>query len=86
MTTLATTYGVRRSTISELLLTREGVPRWEQRTISLDESQQAVRLYAQGWSLARIGAELGFDGETIRTHLNRGGVVIRSTHGLQDKH
>ncbi|TPW75575.1 hypothetical protein [Schumannella soli] len=38
---------------------------------------QAIDRYAEGWSSARIGAELGFDNKTIIAALRKHGVVIR---------
>lgn len=76
MSTLAEQYGVRRGTISHLLK-RAGVERREQRAISPQEVDRAVVLHCDGWSLALIGERLGFDAETIRTHLKRRGVPPR---------
>lgn len=41
---------------------------------------QARVLYALGSSLADIGARLGFDAQTIRTHLFRAGVPVRGAN------
>jgi AraC-like DNA-binding protein len=41
---------------------------------------QARVLYESGSSLARIGDRLGFDAQTVRTHLFRAGVQIRGAH------
>ena len=76
MAALASEYDVRRSTVSELL-GRAGVAHRQQRSISVAEVERAVDLYADGWSLQRIGEQLGFDAETIRTHLKRRGVALR---------
>ena len=76
MAALADEYEVRRSTISELLA-RDGDARRQQRSISAAEVDRAVDLYARGWSLQRVGERLGFDAETIRTHLKRRGAVLR---------
>lgn len=38
---------------------------------------EAVRLYAEGWSLARVGAHLGVDFSTVGKWLKEVGVVAR---------
>ena len=76
MAALAEEYDVRRSTVSELLA-RTGVVRRQQRSIDVLAVDRAVNLYARGWALQRIGEQLNFDAETIRTHLKRRGVVPR---------
>ena len=53
-------------------------------TISPEQVEIAVRLYDEGWSLERIGQQLKFDNETIRKHLKRGGVVMRSPNDRQE--
>ncbi len=76
MAALAMEYDARRSTISELLH-RSGSPVRAERAISPDEIDEAVRLYAQGLSLVRVGERLGYTAETIRKQLKRCGVVLR---------
>jgi len=80
MAALATKYAVRRPTISDLLV-RSGVVRRQPRTLDMAGTQAAVKLYGDGWSLLQIGDRLGFDAETIRTHLHRLGVVMRNPNG-----
>ena len=41
----------------------------------------AVRLYEQGWSVARIGAWLGVDGGTAWSALRARGVRMRAARG-----
>ncbi len=50
---------------------------------SMDEQQvqQAADLYAQGWSVARVGGELGFNGGTVWLALRKHGVRMRDVHG-----
>lgn len=42
---------------------------------------EMVRRYEQGESLATVGARVGFDAGTVRTHLRRAGVLMRDTRG-----
>lgn len=48
---------------------------------SPEQVLEMVRRYDQGESLARIGARLGFNGGTVRTHLIQAGIALRDTHG-----
>lgn len=82
---LAARYDVRRATISELLR-RSASPLRAERAISAEEVDEAVRLYAQGKSLLRVGERLGYNAETIRKQLKRRDVVLRpaSRPGIQD--
>jgi IS30 family transposase len=41
---------------------------------------QAQRLFESGYSLAAVGRRLGFDAQTIRTHLIRAGIPIQAAH------
>jgi hypothetical protein len=79
MAALANQYGVRRSTISDLLK-RSAVPIREQRQLEEHDLTQAITLYTEDWPLARIGAHLGFDAETIRQKLKQHNVEMRSPH------
>lgn len=51
-----------------------------ERTITENQVDHAVELYNRGQSLASIGQQLSLDAETIRTHLRRQNVVLRSPH------
>ena len=51
------------------------------RPMTDNEVEEAVRLYEQGWSLARVGRQLGRDHSAIRDALERSGVPRRDTHG-----
>ena len=69
---LAEAFGVHRKTIL-LALRRRGVePRY--RRLDDDDVAQAACWYHEGWSLARIGGELGADASTVRRALLRAGV------------
>jgi uncharacterized protein YjcR len=84
MTELAKKYGVRRKTISAML-NRHGFELRVMHTISEQEIDRAVDLYATGMSTRQVGEQLGCDAETIRTHLKRRGVQMRQA-GRPRKH
>ena len=39
--------------------------------------KRAAELYAQGWTLSQIGAELGVQSNIVHDHLRRAGVTMR---------
>jgi hypothetical protein len=77
---LAEAFGIQRSSVSELLA-RTGVRR--SRSMTRDEINTAKELYAQGWSLVRIGKRIDRDANTIRHALIAVGVRMRDSHGRQ---
>ena len=58
------------------LLDANGVPR-RQRGPTHEQVQEAVSLYAAGWSLTRIGDHFGKDHTVVRNALLRAGVTLR---------
>jgi DNA-directed RNA polymerase specialized sigma24 family protein len=76
---LATRFKIHRTTVSQHLH-RQGVTL---RRVGLDDKQcqQAVRLYCDGNSLARIGARLGVGAGTVHQALRARGVEI--TRGVE---
>jgi DNA-binding CsgD family transcriptional regulator len=78
---LADRFGIHRTTVSAHLhrqgssLRRQG--------LTPDDIAQAQRLYAAGWSLARIGDRLHADAHTIRRALKTRGVRMRDTHARE---
>lgn len=64
-------FGVDRRTVSAILH-RHNVP-MRRRGLSLDQINEAVRLYGQGWSLARIGARMAVDPTTVLARLRERG-------------
>lgn len=76
---LAKTYGIHRGSVSKHLR-RHGIA---PRPVGLNEQQitEAVRLYAQGDSLATIGTRMGVTAHTVRSRLGERGMVMRDTHG-----
>jgi hypothetical protein len=57
-----------------------GVPT-RQRGLSPTQLAEAVALYDEGWSLARLGERYGVNAETVRASLKRSGVTIRPRRG-----
>jgi lambda repressor-like predicted transcriptional regulator len=76
---LAKQFGVHRRTLSERLRAR-GVS-IRDTSIDQDSLQVAKRMYEGGSSLASVGKIVGYSPSTIRTHLLRAGVTVRSRHG-----
>lgn len=75
---LATDFNLDRRTASSILV-RAGVRR--PRSMTDDERREAVRLYAGGWSCARIGELLGRDHGTVWLALKTAEVQLRQTVG-----
>ena len=55
------------------------------RGMTREEVKQAIDLYRQGWSLARIGARLGVYPQSIRYRLQRAGGRLRDTQGREQE-
>jgi AraC-like DNA-binding protein len=72
---LARRFGIHRETVAAII-DRAGLA---PRTRGLSEYQinDAARLYAEGWSLGRLGEKFGVDGTTVWRALLREGVVMR---------
>ncbi len=51
------------------------------RGLSEEQIDEAVHLYDQGWSLARVGNRMDITDETVRQPLRERGVTMRDTHG-----
>ena len=78
---LAVRFGIHRVTVSAHLH-RQGVTVRRQ-GLDTEGVAHAVRLYEDGWSLARIGDRLGVDATTVWTTLKAQGTAIRDTHGRE---
>lgn len=78
-TELTTCYGLGKGTVLGLLkingvqLRRQG--------LSPTEIHDAIKLYEQGWSLAKIGATFGHAHTVIRKALLDAGVTLRPRQG-----
>jgi len=64
------------------LLQRDGIE-LRRRGLTPEQVDQAVDLYRRGWSLARIGEQLGVTANTVHTRLRERGVRMRNTHGRE---
>ncbi|WP_240437762.1 MarR family transcriptional regulator [Sciscionella marina] len=76
---LAEKFGISRATVSAILH-RQEVPMRRQ-GLAVEQVDDAVYLYEQGWSLVRIGERHGVDPETVRQRLRARGVVMRDPQG-----
>jgi lambda repressor-like predicted transcriptional regulator len=79
MKELARVLGVHRTTIRAALDRHGESPRVH--AITQAQVATATRLYLSGLSLANVGEKLGFNAQTIATHLRRAGVALRDPHG-----
>lgn len=80
---LAAQFGVHRETAGKYLQAR-GI---DTRDVgfSLEQIQEAARLYGEGWSLARLGERFGVNDGTVRARLLEVGVVMRARRGGRRK-
>jgi Homeodomain-like domain len=72
---LAEQFGVHRLTVSTILQ-REGVT-LRPRGIHPDDLSDVIRLYRDGWPLARLAAKCDVSPSTVTNTLRRAGVPIR---------
>jgi len=73
---LADKHGLNRNTVAAHLRSAGVSIRIDPMTPA--QIEYSTQLYAEGWSLAKIGCELGADAETVRKRLREVGVVMRS--------
>jgi hypothetical protein len=78
---LAAEFRVHRQTISDVLKRCGVATRF--RPLGDDQIAEAVRLYASGLSLARVGERVGADALTIRSKLLGRGVRMRDPQGRE---
>lgn len=71
---LAIQFGIHRDTVHNIL-TREGVLR--RRGIQPDDVPEVVRLYQDGWALARLATKFDVSSSTVNRTLRQAGVPIR---------
>jgi hypothetical protein len=81
---LAEQYGVSRTGLTNLLHAQGAVVRIP-RGLKHTDVDLAERLYAAGWLLREIGAELGFNRDAVRRALLERGVVMRTGHGSANR-
>ncbi len=75
MKALAERFGVHRATVRQILL-RQGVP-LRVRGMTKEQVDEAERLYAEGWSAARLGERFHTNGTTVWRALLGRGVLMR---------
>jgi hypothetical protein len=80
-TVLTSKYSLGKGTVLRIL-DDHGVTRRHQ-PLTEEQMQQAVELYQQGWSLARVGQYLGRDASMIHLTLKRVGMARRDCHGRE---
>lgn len=78
MNDVARQFGLHRTTV-RAILDRAGIA-VRPREMSHTQVRLATKLYADDLSLQAVGERLGFNAQTIRTHLSRAGVPIRGPH------
>ena len=78
---IAKEFKINRVTVSKHL-ERAGVSK-RPRSMSEGQIDEAVREYAAGRSLDKIGKNLGFDSTTVLKELRLRGVQMRDTHGRE---
>jgi lambda repressor-like predicted transcriptional regulator len=71
---LATEFGIHRDTVHNILK-RQGVLRPP--GVQPDDLPEAVRLYEEGWSMARLAAEFDVSPSTVKRALRKAGAPIR---------
>jgi lambda repressor-like predicted transcriptional regulator len=78
---LASQFGVHRHTISQRL-TRMGVP-LRRHGLRDEDADEAAQLYAEGWSLVRLGEKYDCDHSSVRNTLLRHGYQLRPRPGWE---
>ena len=75
---LAELYGITRQTVGNIIRRSK-----DRRRRGLDKAgvEEAIRRYAAGESLAKVGKALGVDAGTVRNQLLKHGVRMRDTQG-----
>ena len=81
---LAGRYDVSRTGLTNLLQSHGAAVR-RPRGLGAADVDVAGRLYAEGWLLREIGAELGFSRDAVRRALLQRGVVMRSGYGSANR-
>jgi hypothetical protein len=76
---LATVYRVHRHTVSSHLQSA-GI-KIRGHSLTQDQAAEAIRLYLDGWSLAKVGKHFNREHTVIRDVLQRAGIPRRDSHG-----
>lgn len=80
-TALASTFGISRNSVIKLL--READIPIRKQGLTDGQIVKAAQMYADGMSLAKIGAHLGLDHGTVWRQLVKRGVKMRDNHGRE---
>jgi DNA-directed RNA polymerase specialized sigma24 family protein len=75
MKELAKRHGIHRTTVAHWL--HENAVELRRQGIASEQIQEVTQLYAEGWSLARLGDRFECDAETVRSVLRAAHVVLR---------
>lgn len=78
---LAAAYNVHRHTVTRHL--RKAGIRLRLDGLTAEQVDEAVQLYTQGWSLARVASRLGVTADTVRARLLERGIRTRDSHGRE---
>ncbi|MGC7277025.1 helix-turn-helix domain-containing protein, partial [Mycobacteroides abscessus subsp. massiliense] len=78
-TGIAAVYSLSKNSVIKVL--REAGVAVRRQSLADEQIDEAVRLYIEGQSLARIGAHLDVDHGTVWRALKKQGVKMRDTHG-----
>lgn len=76
---IATTFGTHRKTVREIALAAGLAP--HPRGLQPEDVGRAATLYRSGWSLARVGEDIGVNAGTVMNALKREGVEMRPRQG-----
>lgn len=80
-TVLATEYGVAKSTIFNILRTKNVVVR--RQPLTSEQVSDAVGLYVAGFSLSQVAKQLQINQETMRVAILAAGTVLRPATGTE---
>lgn len=73
---LSREFGISKTGLRQLLLA-EGVV-FRRQSITAEEAEQAVRLYASGLTIRQVAKQVGYPYESIRRALREKGVAMRA--------
>ena len=80
---LAHQYGIHRHTVAKHLRKEGVILRGGQTKLTHGVLAKATQLYADGHSLAQIGAHIGVDASTVHKALKNTDVKMRDSHGRE---
>lgn len=77
-TELTVTYRLSKASVLKLL--QDAGVQMRRQGLNDEQTEEAIRLYALGLSLMRVGEQLGFRQSTVASALRAAGVRIRGRH------